>query len=264
LPAYTFAFQPIVDVHLREVHSYEALIRGTANQSAYVVLQQVPVEQLHFFDERVRVEAILMAAHLGIDCLLNVNFLPQALCHSTTSIVSTLEAADRARLSLERIVIEITEGEIIEDQPRFADLINEFRGLGLKVAIDDFGAGYAGLNLLADFQPDYIKLDMKLIRGIGSHGPRQAIVRAVTQACLDLGIDVIAEGVENVDEYGWLAGEGLRLFQGYLFAKPALETFPPFHYPQLFEPIRREGESDSGDLLAGSGSRPRFPSIRII
>jgi len=254
-PAFTFAYQPIVDVHLREVHSYEALLRGTDNQSAYAILHQVPPERLHFFDERARVEAILTAARLGIDCHLNVNFLPQALYHSATSIISTLEAADQARLSPERIVIEITEGEIIEDQPRFAELINEFRGLGLKVAIDDFGAGYAGLNLLADFQPDYIKLDMKLIRGIGSHGPRQAIVRAVTQVCLDLGIDVIAEGVETLDEYRWLAEEGLSFFQGYLFARPALESFPVVDYPHLFESIGRPRKNGSGDLPTGNVSR---------
>jgi EAL domain-containing protein (putative c-di-GMP-specific phosphodiesterase class I) len=101
------------------------------------------------------------------------------------------------------------------------------------VAIDDFGAGYSGLNLLADFQPDQIKLDMKLVRGIERHGPRQAIVRAIDQACQDLGIDVIAEGVETVEEYAWLANQGIKLFQGYLFAKPAFESFPPVHYPQI-------------------------------
>ena len=100
------------------------------------------------------------------------------------------------------------------------------------MAIDDFGAGYSGLNLLTDFQPDQIKLDMKLIRGIEHHGPRQAIVHAIDQVCRDLGIDVIAEGVETAEEYAWLANEGVQLFQGYLFAKPAFESFPPVHYPE--------------------------------
>ena len=101
------------------------------------------------------------------------------------------------------------------------------------MAIDDFGAGYSGLNLLADFQPDQIKLDMKLIRGIEWHGPRQAIVRAINQICLDLGIDVIAEGVETELEYAWLASQGIHLYQGYLFAKPGFESFPKVHYPEI-------------------------------
>ena len=87
-------------------------------------------------------------------------------------------------------MLEVTEGEIIADMTHFASLINEYRGLGLKVAIDDFGAGYSGLNLLVNFQPDQIKLDMFLVRGIEAHGPRQAIVRAIDQACRDLGVDV--------------------------------------------------------------------------
>jgi EAL domain-containing protein (putative c-di-GMP-specific phosphodiesterase class I) len=99
------------------------------------------------------------------------------------------------------------------------------------LAIDDFGAGYSGLNLLASFQPDQVKLDMELIHGIESHGPRQAIVRAVSQVCYDLGIDLIAEGVETMGEYRWLANAGVRLLQGYVLAKPAFESFPMVNYP---------------------------------
>jgi EAL domain-containing protein (putative c-di-GMP-specific phosphodiesterase class I) len=229
---FTFAFQPITDTSVREVFSYEALIRGPGNEAAYRVLGQVPPERLLEFDQEARTEAIGLATRLKIGCHLNLNFMPQSL-HSPASILTTLKAADRFHLPIDRIVLEVTEGEVIYDQAHFAEVINQYRGLGLKVAIDDFGAGYSGLNLLADFQPDQIKLDMKLVRGIERHGPRQAIVRAIDQACQDLGIDVIAEGVETVEEYAWLANQGIRLFQGYLFAKPAFESFPPVHYPEI-------------------------------
>ena len=138
----------------------------------------------------------------------------------------------------------MTEREGIVDQASFAELINEYRGLGLKVALDDFGAGYSGLNLLSNFQPDQIKLDMSLIRGIERHGPRQAIARAIGQVCFELGIDVIAEGIETVEEYGWLANAGVRLFQGYLFAKPAFEAFPPVHYLKTVQPPAMEKVCD--------------------
>jgi EAL domain-containing protein (putative c-di-GMP-specific phosphodiesterase class I) len=231
-PSFTFAFQPIVDSATRKVFSYEALIRGLGGESAYQVLRQVPADRLFAFDQGARVHAIDLAVSLGIDCLLNLNFLPRSLESSRQSVLTTLEAAARANLPIKRICLEVVEGEILHDNSRFAGLINEFRGLGLKVAIDDFGAGYSGLNLLADFQPDQVKLDMKLITGIERHGPRQAIVRAIGQICSDLGIDVIAEGVESEDEYRWLASQGIHLFQGYLFAKPAFESFPPVHYPE--------------------------------
>jgi len=230
-PSFTFAFQPIVDANAREVFSHEALIRGPSHEPACRILGQVSADRLLEFDQKARIEAIGMAVRLGIVSRLNLNFMPQSL-HSRAAILTTLEAADRFHLPIDRLVLEVTEGAVIDDQAQFAEVINEYRGLGLKVAIDDFGAGYSGLNLLTDFQPDQIKLDMKLIRGIEHHGPRQAIVHAIDQVCRDLGIDVIAEGVETAEEYAWLANEGVQLFQGYLFAKPAFESFPPVHYPE--------------------------------
>jgi EAL domain-containing protein (putative c-di-GMP-specific phosphodiesterase class I) len=232
-PDFTFAFQPRVDVSTREVISYEALVRGLGNESAYQILQQIPADSLFAFDRVARAKAIGLAKRLGIRSNLNLNFLPQSLQASTESILTTLDAAKLVNLPVKRLVLEVTEGEIIDDASHFTELINEYRGLGLKVAIDDFGAGYSGLNLLAEFQPDQVKLDMKLIRGIDRHGPRQAIVRAINQICFDLGIDVIAEGVETVLEYEWLASQGIQLFQGYLFSKPAFESFPAAHYPEL-------------------------------
>jgi EAL domain-containing protein (putative c-di-GMP-specific phosphodiesterase class I) len=225
-PDFTFAFQPIVDMQTREVASYEALIRGPGNECAYEILSQVPAEAIFAFDLQARVKAIGLAVQLGVSCNLNLNFLPRSLNSSGESIVSTLDAARRMHLPASHIVLEIVEGEFIE-------LMNQYRSLGLLVAIDDFGAGYSGLNLLADFQPDQVKLDMKLIRGIERHGPRQAIVRAINQICLDLGIDVIAEGVETDLEYAWLASQGIHLFQGHFFAKPGFESFPNVNFPEI-------------------------------
>ena len=244
---FTFAFQPIVDVASRRVSSYEALIRGTRNEPAGALLEGLPVERLYVLDQRARVGAVTLAARLGIECSLNLNVVPGSLYSSETSIHSTLVAAERNHLPPDRIVLEITESEAVEDQRHFADLINEYRGIGLKVAIDDFGAGYAGLNLLADFQPDLIKLDMKIVRDIERHGPRQAIVRAIGQACYDLGIDVVAEVVETLEEYAWLEHAGVRLFQGYLFAKPGFECLPAARFPELAFNLSLAGNSAGGE-----------------
>ena len=231
-PAFSYAFLPIVDSVAHKVFSYEALIRGPGNEPASAVLKQVAYGNRHRFDRDGRAVAIALAVRLGIDCHLNLNFLPRSLHNLPESILHTLEAADRCGLERQSIILEVTEGEVIDNPVEFAQLINEYRSVGLKVAIDDFGAGYSGLNLLADFQPDQIKIDMNLVRGIESRGPRQAIVRAIAQACRDLGIEVIAEGVETEREYRWFADQGVRLFQGYLFAKPAFESFPPVCYPR--------------------------------
>lgn len=231
-PGFTYAFQPIIHAARREVFSYEALIRGEQNEPAGHLLQQVAPCNLHKFDEESRIVAIEMAARLGLAAHLNLNLLPLSIESSPAAISSILAVAEKHGIRPEQIVLEILEKEMIRDFERFDAAVNEHRGKGLSFAIDDFGAGYAGLNLLADFQPEFIKLDMYLVRGIETNGPRQAIVRGILRTCLDLGIDVIAEGVETHDEYDWLRSEGIELFQGWLFARPGFEQLPQrFHLP---------------------------------
>ena len=231
LPQFTFAFQPIVNVVSGEIASYEALVRGPNGEPAWQVLTQVGPLDLHVLDRQLRIEAIRLASMLGGPCNLNLNLMPRSLDLSAEAITSTLEMAERCGMRADHITLEITEGEIIDDLKRFAEMVNNHRSSGVHFAIDDFGAGYAGLNLLAEFQPDSIKLDMSLVRGIESRGPRQAIVRGIQRTCTDLGIDVIAEGVETEAEYWWFRQEGIELFQGYLFARPGLRQMPLAFYP---------------------------------
>jgi EAL domain-containing protein (putative c-di-GMP-specific phosphodiesterase class I) len=204
-----------------EVFAYEALVRGPNGEPASSVLGALKAENLYRFDCEARSVAVRLAASLGLRCGLSLNFLPRTLDAIPDGISSTLQTASECGLPAKQVILEVTEGEIIADAVGFAAKINSFRSLGVRLAIDDFGAGYAGLNLLADFQPDIVKLDMALIRDIDSKGPRQAIARAVLQVCHDLGLDVIAEGVETEAEFRWLRRRGVSLFQGYFFAKPA-------------------------------------------
>lgn len=237
-PRYSYAFQPIVDAAAGEVFSYEALIRGSRGEPAAHVFAQVGTEDLHQFDRESRVVAIGLAGRLGIACHLNLNMLPRSVRSSEAELRSLVEMAERWRVPPDRLIVEVTEREAIEDHTLFAEVIDGYREAGMKVAIDDFGAGHSGLNLLADFQPDMIKLDMNLVRGIESRGPRQSITRAIATVCSDLGIDVVAEGVETFEEFAWLEHEGVRLFQGYLFAKPGFESLPPARYPHQLTAVR--------------------------
>ncbi len=230
---YSFAFQPIVDTHTRTVYSHEALVRGLNNESAYEVLSRFTGDAMAGFDAACRVRAIEIAARIGVDTNLNLNLLPSAVLAEGTGLDSTIEAANRRSFPLDRLILEVTEVEAIENAALFADVLNAYRHLGITLAIDDFGAGYAGLSLLTAFQPDIVKLDMGLVRGIESDGPRQAIVRGILQVCEDLGIDFIVEGVETLDEYAWFNDIGANLFQGYLFAKPMFEQMPPINIPEL-------------------------------
>ena len=120
-------------------------------------------------------------------------------------------------------MFEVTEGEQIHDAEHLKRIFAEYGKQGFTTAIDDFGAGYSGLNLLAEFQPHVLKLDMALIRGIDQSKPRRAIVAGVVAMCRQLDIAVIAEGIESADEARCLADLGIHLMQGYWFGRPQLE-----------------------------------------
>ena len=196
------------------------------------MLTKVPAGKLYRFDRESRAIAVRLAGRLGIDTNLNVNALPGSLSDVAGESDALLEAARCWDIAPERLILEVTEQEAVDDSSRFAEVIDEYRALGVGLAIDDFGAGYSGLNLLADFQPDVIKLDMKLVRGIQSHGPRQSIARALALVCGELGIEVVAEGIETVDEFRWLRDLGVELFQGYLFGRPAFEVLGSATIPE--------------------------------
>jgi EAL domain-containing protein (putative c-di-GMP-specific phosphodiesterase class I) len=226
------AFQPIVDVSTRQVFAYEALVRGSDGGGAAEVLSKVNEDNRYLFDQSCRVKAVELASRLGIDAFVSINFLPNAVYEAATCIRATLQAARQHGFPTEKLIFEITENEKVVDKEHLKRIIREYRRQGFKTAIDDFGAGYSGLNLLAEFQPDIIKLDMALVRNIDQEPVRQAIVQGILGVCKALDIDVIAEGIESRAEYDLLRGMGIRYFQGYLFAKPSFEQLPQVSWPE--------------------------------
>lgn len=221
---FSCAFQPIVDVHARKVFAHEALVRGAAGEPAGSVLSRVTADNRYSFDQACREKAIRIAASLNLRSHLSINFLPNAIYRPEVCIRSTLQAADRHGFPVERIIFETVEGEQISDGKWLAEILSEYKRIGFKTAIDDFGAGFAGLNLLADFQPDMVKLDMALIRGIDHSPSRRAIVAGVVSMCEQLAINVIAEGIETRDEAHCLSDLGISMMQGYWFGRPQFES----------------------------------------
>lgn len=223
---FDYAYQPIVNVESREVFACEALVRGPQGEPASWVLDQVHEGNRYRFDQACRVKAIKGAREFGVGPRISINFLPNAIYRPEVCIRTTLEAARTHGMPLDRIIFEVTEGEEIADGPWFASILREYKRCGFLTAIDDFGAGFAGLKLLSDFQPDIIKLDMGLVRNVERDKPRQAIVRNLCRMCEELDIDLVAEGVETVGERDFLRDEGVCLMQGFLFARPAFRQAP--------------------------------------
>ncbi|AMA44232.1 EAL domain-containing protein [Pseudomonas alabamensis] len=228
---FSMAFQPIVDLRDSSIYAYEALVRGTDGSGAPSVLARVNDTNRYAFDQSCRIKAIELAARLQIPCLLSINFLPNAVYQASNCIRATLAAARRFDFPTDRIIFEITEQEELTDKDHLKGIVHEYQRRQFKTAIDDFGAGYSGLNLLAEFQPDIIKLDMALVRNIDTDHVRQAIVKGIVQICKTLHIQVVAEGVETLEELRELQRLDIALFQGYLFARPAFEALPAVNWP---------------------------------
>ncbi|MEL7719668.1 EAL domain-containing protein [Citromicrobium bathyomarinum] len=239
--AIAMAFQPIVDCETRTVFAYEALVRGENGESAGSVLSQVDDETRYAFDQQCRVTAIEDAVKAGIletDARLSINFLPNAVYSPLACIQLTLATARACDLPTDRLLFELTENERMDDTEHVRNIVESYKSMGFSTAIDDFGAGHAGLGLLAKIQTDYLKLDMELIRSIDSSVSRRVIVEGIVRIATRLGITVVAEGIETVEEWTTLRLLGIRYCQGYLFAKPGFRTLPEVHWPTPQEPSK--------------------------
>ena len=226
--AFTMAFQPILDVSEGRIWGYEALVRGPEGQGAGWVLDQVTPEMMYKFDQACRVRAIELFGQLSPhdDTRLSINFMPNAVYEPAACIRASLGAAARVGLNPKRLMFEFTEQEHFTDTAHISNIVAEYRRQGFMTALDDFGSGYAGLNLLANLQTDLIKIDMDLIRDINTDRVRQAIVAGIMSIARALDIKVIAEGIESEAELTTLRAAGISLFQGYYFAKPQIEALP--------------------------------------
>jgi EAL domain-containing protein (putative c-di-GMP-specific phosphodiesterase class I) len=120
-----------------------------------------------------------------------------------------------------RVVLEITERASLERMAGVAERIRGLRELGFRIALDDLGAGYAGLTSFATLTPDVVKVDMSLVRDIDGDPLRQKLVGSIASLCKSLGILVVGEGIETEGERAAVVSAGCDLLQGYLFGKPA-------------------------------------------
>lgn len=210
---------------------FEAKVRGLHNEPFESVLRDVTDGDQPHFDTDCRALAISLAARLGLTCCLNLRFLAANATGARSAIRSTLEMAEKEGIDPSRIVLEVDQNRLLTETELVANVIQEYRGAGLRISINHFGEGRAGLNVLEPYRPEMIALNEQLVRGIDSNGPRQAIVRGVAQACEDLGIDIVAKHIKTVAEYQWFCDEGVTLFQGDLFAPPAFERLPSIVFP---------------------------------
>lgn len=224
---FSFAFQPIIDPMSQRVIALEALIRGRDGETPATYFGNLNPEELYTADLQSKKTAFAMASALGLnDKMLSVNLLPMTLVNKPDAVSFLINEIAAHGLVPEQIIVEFTESEVISRFDTFAQAVKSLKAAGICVAIDHFGAGFAGLQLLSRFQPDRIKISRELITDVHKSGPRQAIIQAIIKCCTSLEIMISAVGVEKPEEWMWLESAGIEIFQGNLFAQACLNGIP--------------------------------------
>ena len=220
------AFQPIVNWSTRTLVGYEALVRSSSPTLGNPGLLFDTAERLGRVGELGRRIRTLVAQAIGSTPPHQVLFVN---LHAADLNDEELQSPD-APLSkyAGRVVLEITERASLERVRDVQGVLANLRTLGFKIAVDDLGAGYAGLSSFSQLEPDVVKLDMSLIRGIDASKRKTSIVSSMIAVCTrDLGTKVVCEGVETRAELETLDGIGATLLQGYLFGKPDRRFIEP-------------------------------------
>ena len=215
------AFQPILRVSDKTVFGYEALMRSDEPAlpgPGPVIYAAERLGQLGRLGRitRERAASPLMDAMADDQSLLFVNLHPQDLIDPD---VAARESA-LAQVA-NRVVLEITERASLESMDNVRARISHLRELGFRIAVDDLGAGYAGLASFALLEPDIVKLDMTLVRDVDRSSVKQKLVASMTSLCRDMGLLTVAEGVETQAERDALIHLGCDLLQGFYFARPS-------------------------------------------
>ncbi|MGA7745103.1 MAG: EAL domain-containing protein [Polyangia bacterium] len=212
------AFQPIVSWSRKTVVAYEALMRTTDRElfSPLEILKTAEaLDEMPTLGRKTRsLVAEVLREHPelpGVFVNLHVLDLLDEDLYSPQAPLSEFAS---------RIHLEITERMALEKIPDIRERVVRLRKLGYRIAVDDLGEGYSGLNSFAQLEPDVVKLDMGLIRGIDTTPTKRKMVHALASLCLELKTPLVAEGVETEAERNILVDLGADLFQGYLFARP--------------------------------------------
>jgi EAL domain-containing protein (putative c-di-GMP-specific phosphodiesterase class I) len=216
------AFQPIVSWPKRCVLAYEVLVRShepSLGRPLQLLEAAERLGRLGDLGHAVRVRAALAMATLPPEVGVFVNLHPSDL--NDPALYESNPLAPFAA----RVVLEITERASLEGVHGLSERVAELRRTGFRVAVDDLGAGYAGLSSVAHLEPEYVKLDLSLIRDVHRNETKRKLVRSMAQLCLELGMHVIAEGIESASERDVLLDSGCELLQGDYFA--AANAFPP-------------------------------------
>ncbi|WP_051694118.1 GGDEF domain-containing protein [Desulfohalovibrio reitneri] len=224
VPRLGVAYQPIMDLRAGDVTAWEALTRGPAD-SPFAMPTMLfdfaeEVGQLFTLEKVCREAAISKLGDIDPSQKLFINIHPRTLVDPSFSPGETLKLLDVCGLGPSNVVFEITERHSIRDFTLFHRTLEHYRSQGFLVAVDDVGTGYSGLWSIAELRPDFIKVDMSLIRDIDKNPVKRALIETFVAFADKIGCHLIAEGIETETELTCLMGIGVNHGQGYFLGRP--------------------------------------------
>ena len=218
------AYQPILLIRNRTILGYEALSRGSRGTGLETADDLFGAATEHGLlvelDRLCRARALLSSARVPSSARIFVNTLPGTIRDPQFRGRSLIEFLDKAQVSPDRIVIEITEKLVIENYNLFREAMAYFTDLGMSFAVDDVGAGYSGLESIARLKPHFLKIDINLVREVHESVVNREMVKAILSLGRGIGATVIAEGIQSAEEANVLAAMGVDYGQGFYLARP--------------------------------------------
>jgi len=208
----------------RSVYAFEALSRGARGsglESAKALFDAAQANSLLVeLDRLCRKRALLSSGRVSSNVKIFVNTLPATMRDPQFRDKALIDFLERAQVTPSRIVIEITEQEVIEKLEMFRETMAYFKSVGMSFAVDDVGAGYSGLDTIAKLRPQYLKIDMGLVRDVHANSVNRAMVKAIIALGHSIDAEVIAEGIGNEEEAQVLQAMGVDFGQGYHLGPP--------------------------------------------
>lgn len=247
----TAVYQPIVQLKGNgslSLWGFECLSRGPASTNfevAPVLFDYVRLKREEASVDRACVAvALLGAAGLPDDTHLGVNVHASTLARDRGFVDFLLTTAESAGIGRQRIAVEIVEHAPPWDGAGFANVLDELRSHGIRIALDDVGLGQSNFKMILDVCPDYLKLDRYFVEGCTEDANRQAVIEMLALLARRFGARVIAEGVQNEETVQLLRGFGVDLMQGYLFSRPlTIDEVPEFVRPEGLERVAAHSRS---------------------
>lgn len=222
--------QPIVSLETNKIYGYESLLRSNEENyqlrpgHLFTLANEIGLHSR--LDQRAREEAIKARSNVipkGTKSF--INFLPSTIYNPDFCLQHTFSLVEKYAIDPQDLVFEVVETERIDDVPHLLSVLKRYKQEGMKVALDDVGAGFATLDVLSSLQPDYVKVDRGYITNCHQDQEKQAFLYKVKNLSLDLGFKTLAEGIETKEEFDFCKNLGLDLAQGYYIQKPQPPDF---------------------------------------